>query len=282
MNGHSFLGLESTGSPLHWTLRVEPGHCSGRSSLFGGVGIAAGVAALEAASGRNCIWTTGQFLTFAGPGDLIEIEVDLSVVGNQVTQGQAILRVSERKILVVSAALGDRTFPHSGQFSAMPDVTPPLLARQRIRLDQDESLSGRVEQRPVKFRPWETLDGTTPGDGNTQVWVRVPEYSGTLDAAMLSILGDFMFLGTGQALGIAGGGSSLDNTMRFGRLVQTEWVLLDIHIQVAERGFAHGSVNMYAEDGTLLAVAGQSCVLRFWENPKDRSLEPVEQQENQP
>ena len=151
----------------------------------------------------------------------------------------------------------------------------------RIRLDQDETLSGRVEQRPVKFRPWETLDGTVSGDGNTSVWVRVPEYVGTLDAAMLSILGDFMFLGTGQALGIAGGGSSLDNTMRFGRMVPTEWVLLDIHIQVAERGFAHGSVNMYAEDGTLLAVAGQSCVVRFWDNPKDRSLEPVEHQENQ-
>jgi hypothetical protein len=164
----------------------------------------------------------------------------------------------------------------------MPDVPPPSKARQRIRLDQDESLSGRVEQRPVKFRPWETLDGTVPGDGNTLVWVRVPEFVGELDNAMLSILGDFMFLGTGQALGIAGGGSSLDNTMRFGRLVPTEWVLLDINLQLAARGFGHGSVNMYAEDGTLLAVAGQSCALRFWDNPKDRSLEPVEHQENQP
>ena len=58
----------------------------------------------------------------------------------------------------------------------------------------------------------------------------------------------------GQALGIAGGGSSLDNTMRFGRLVPTEWVLLDMHIQLAQRGFGHGSVNLFAEDGTLLAV----------------------------
>ena len=281
MDGRSFLGLKSTESPTRWVLPVTPGLCSGRSSLFGGVGIAAGVAALEAASGRSCIWTTGQFLTFTGPGDTVEIDVDLSVVGNQVTQGQAVLRVGDRRVLVVSAALGDRNFPHAGQFVAMPPVPRPSESRMRIRLDQDETLSGRVEQRPVKFRPWETLDGTVPGDGNTSVWVRVPEYVGTLDAAMLSILGDFMFLGTGQALGIAGGGSSLDNTMRFGRMVPTEWVLLDIHIQVAERGFAHGSVNMYAEDGTLLAVAGQSCVVRFWDNPKDRSLEPVEHQENQ-
>lgn len=148
---------------------------------------------------------------------------EFSVVGNQVTQGQAVLRVGDRRILVVSAALGDRCFPHSGQFVAMPSVPRPSESRVRIRLDQDESLSGRVEQRPVKFRPWETL----------------------------------------------------------GRTVPTEWVLLDIHIQVAERGFAHGSVNMYAEDGTLLAVAGQSCVVRFWDNPQDRSLEPVEHQENQ-
>jgi acyl-CoA thioesterase len=181
----------------------------------------------------------------------------------------------------VLAALGDRSFPHHGQFVQMPDAPAPGSCGFRIALDHDDSLSARVEQRPVRFRPWETLDGTPSSDGNATVWVRIPEFAGDHDAATLSILGDFMFLGMGQALGIAGGGSSLDNTMRFGRLVPTEWVLLDIRIHLAERGFGHGSVNLFAEDGTLLAVAGQSCALRFWDNPKERSLEPVEHQENQ-
>ena len=50
------------------------------------------------------------------------------------------------------------------------------------------------------------------------------------------------------------------------RLVPTEWVLLDIRVHVVERGFGHGLVHMFAEDGTLLATASQSCIVRFWED----------------
>ena len=194
------------------------------------------------------------------------------MVGNLVTQGRATLRVGERVVLVVLAALGDRSFPHSGQFVALPDAPRPEDCGWRIALDHDEALSSRVDQRPVKFRPWETLDGTAAGDGNSSVWVRVPDFVGDYDAAMLSILGDFLFLGMGQALGIAGGGSSLDNTMRFGRLVPTEWVLLDIRVHAVERGFGHGLVHMFAEDGTLLATASQSCIVRFWKGEEPATV----------
>jgi acyl-CoA thioesterase len=33
-----------------------------------------------------------------------------------------------------------------------------------------------------------------------------------------------------------------------------------------ERGFGHGLVHMFAEDGTLLATASQSCIVRFWKD----------------
>jgi acyl-CoA thioesterase len=77
-----------------------------------------------------------------------------------------------------------------------------------------------------------------------------------------------------QALGIRGGGNSLDNTLRVVRLVPTEWVLLDIRIHAIDRGFAHGLVHMYAEDGTLMATASQSCIVRFWKDevPKDKEV----------
>ena len=64
--------------------------------------------------------------------------------------------------------------------------------------------------------------------------------------------------------GIQGGGNSLDNTLRIARLVPTEWVLLDIRVHAVERGFGHGLVHMFAEDGTLLATASQSCIVRYW------------------
>jgi hypothetical protein len=35
-------------------------------------------------------------------------------------------------------------------------------------------------------------------------------------------------------------------------------------VHAVERGFGHGLVHMYAEDGTLLATASQSCIVRLW------------------
>jgi len=85
-----------------------------------------------------------------------------------------------------------------------------------------------------------------------------------VDATALGILGDFVPMAIGQALGLAAGGNSLDNTIRIVKLVPTKWVLLDIQIDAVARGFGHGRVNMFAEDGTLMATASQSCKARKW------------------
>jgi acyl-CoA thioesterase len=82
------------------------------------------------------------------------------------------------------------------------------------------------------------------------------------------MFGDFVPLGVGQALGVLGGGNSLDNTLRIVQLVPTKWVLVDIMIHAVERGFGHGSLKMYAEDGSLLAVASQTCIARLWKDRK--------------
>ena len=82
------------------------------------------------------------------------------------------------------------------------------------------------------------------------------------------MLGDFVPMGVGQALGVRGGGNSLDNTLRIVKLVPTDWVLLDIQAHAVERGFGHGLVHMFAEDGTLLATASQSCIMRYWRRPE--------------
>ena len=79
-----------------------------------------------------------------------------------------------------------------------------------------------------------------------------PEVLDGVDGAALAVLGDFVPMGVGQALGVRGGGNSLDNTLRIVDLVPTDWVLMDIRIHAVERGFGHGLVHMFAEDGTLL------------------------------
>ena len=71
--------------------------------------------------------------------------------------------------------------------------------------------------------------------------------------------------GGGSGDGCSGNtcGNSLDNTLRVCRMVPTEWVLMDIRVHAVERGFGHGLVHMFAEDGTLLATASQSVIVRL-------------------
>ncbi len=70
-----------------------------------------------------------------------------------------------------------------------------------------------------------------------------------------------MPFGIWQALGWWVPSNSLDNTIRVQRLVPTEWVLCDVRVDGVHGGFGHGSVYLWAEDGTLLATASQSAVL---------------------
>ena len=155
----------------------------------------------------------------------------------------------------------------------MPDVPAPLDCSRRVYVDTQGTIDTRWEQRLAKFRDWEGMDGRVQGDGRTILWSRLPEVIDGVDTAALAILGDFVPMGVGQALGIQGGGNSLDNTLRIGRLVPTEWVLLDIEVHMVERGFGHGLVRMFAEDGTLMAVASQSCILRLWDRSTDRTID---------
>jgi acyl-CoA thioesterase len=276
MDSRAFLGLEPTHNPFRWVLPVVPGLCTPGEFLFGGGGLGAAIAALEGTSGRHCVWSAAQYLSYARPGEVMDIDVTIAVHGHQITQARAVCHVGNREILTVNAALGDRPFAYAGQFEQMPDVAPPEGCPRRLRGDQRGTIIERLEQRLVKFRDWELLDGTTRGDGHTIVWSRIPEVIEGTDAASLAILGDFVPMGVGQALGFQGGGNSLDNTLRIGRLVPTEWVLLDISVHMAERGFGHGSVHMYAQDGTLMAVASQSCILRIWNRADEAPLRTTE------
>jgi acyl-CoA thioesterase len=68
-------------------------------------------------------------------------------------------------------------------------------------------------------------------------------------------------------LGRRASSNSLDNTLRMVRPSDahpTEWVLADVRVQAVADGFGHGVVHLWAEDGTLLATASQSAVVRNW------------------
>jgi acyl-CoA thioesterase len=74
---------------------------------------------------------------------------------------------------------------------------------------------------------------------------------------------------------MAGGGYSLDNSLRFGTLPDdVEWVLLELRGQMATGSHGHGSVSVWTEEGTLVAVGGQSANMRFSFGSTDASGPP--------
>lgn len=264
MDSRSFLGLQQSHNPYRWSLEVTHGLSTMGGFLFGGCGLGAAISAMEGTSGRQTIWSTAQYLSYAKPGEVLDIDVTVAVEGHQMTQARAVCHVGNREILTVNAALGSRPLAMSGQWETMPPVPPPAECEPRMhRLPVDNTINDRLEQRLVKGRDLDQLDGVH-GDGQTLMWVRIPDVIEGVDAAALAVLGDFVPMGVGQALGVRGGGNSLDNTLRVVHLVPTEWVLLDIRVHAVERGFGHGLAHMFAEDGTLLATASQSCIVRFW------------------
>lgn len=272
MDSRAFLDLRPSHNPYRWSLPVTQSLSTWGGFLFGGCGLGAAISAMEQTSGRECVWATGQYLSYARPGEVVDIDVTLAVQGRQITQARAVCHVGNREILTVNAALGFRDIEMAGQWEQMPDVSAPDQCEIReYRPPADGTINERLEQRMVKGRSLESLDGTH-GDGRTQLWARIPGVIDGVDVPTLAILGDFVPMAVGQALGVRGGGNSLDNTLRVAKLVPTEWVLLDIRVQAVERGFGHGLVHMFAQDGTLLATASQSCIVRLWKGEEQQRL----------
>jgi len=270
MDSRSFLGLEPTHNRFRWKLPVTKKISVSSGFLFGGCGLAAAISAMEGTSGRECVWATSQYLSYANPGEVVDIDVTIAVEGHAITQARAVCHVADREILTVNAALGDRDIPEQGQWETMPDGLPaPMsLPSRPTAAESVGTITEKLDQRMVKGVEWAELAldvaDATQGDGQTLMWARIPDVIANVDATTLAILGDFVPMGVGQALGRRGGGNSLDNTLRVCRMVPTDWVLMDIRVHAVERGFGHGLVHMFAEDGTLLATASQSVIARFW------------------
>jgi acyl-CoA thioesterase len=185
------------------------------------------------------------------------------VSGKQVTQARAVGHVGDREILTVNAALGHRSLEASGQWATPPSVPRPEDCPRRIpRSEGTDSIMERLDVRLADARPLGDLPGPPQPDGRCALWARIPEVL-EMSAATLGILGDYVPFGIGQALGAHAGGNSLDNTLRVARLVPTDWVLLDVRIEAITNGFGHGLVHLWAQDGTLLATASQSTIVRY-------------------
>jgi acyl-CoA thioesterase len=195
---------------------------------------------------------------------MLDIDVTLAARGRSITQGRVVGHVADAEILTVNAALGSRDLDVEGSWVERPQVPAPEDCEMRgPRFPGTESIMDRIDVRLADARAWSDIDGNPSPTGRSMLWARMPDLLDLSSGASLAILGDYVPFGIGQALGRAGGGSSLDNTLRVYRLVPTEWVLLDIRIHAVAHGFGHGVVHLWSEDGTLLATASQSTIVRL-------------------
>lgn len=64
------------------------------------------------------------------------------------------------------------------------------------------------------------------------------------------------------ALGVAPGGTSLDNTIRVVDPNPTEWVLIETEADGFHRSVGHSTARLWSEDGRLLGLGQQSAILR--------------------
>jgi acyl-CoA thioesterase len=257
-----FLGLKPTHNPHRWILPVTDAVSTPGNFLFGGCGLAAAISAMEQTCGRPTVWATAQYLSYARPPSIMDLDVIVPVSGKSSTQARVIAHVGDTEILTVNAALGARSMEIEGQWVTQPEVARPEDCDPVPRWSKKEGfIDSRVEFRVARGR-WGMHDDGEQGDGRSMLWARMPE-GVQMTAPMLAVIADWMPSGLSGATGRRAGGNSLDNTIRIHQIRPTEWVLCDIQVHAVHAGYGHGRMHLWAEDGTLLATASQSVIMRI-------------------
>ncbi len=261
---NQFFALRGSHNPHRWNLPLSPAICVGpRDSLFmyGGVGLAAAIEALERTCERPVVWATAQYLSFARPPSVLDLDVRIFYKGRHTTQARVAGHVGESEIITVNAALGERPGGVSHQWARMPETPGPDNCEPvQLWADHGDNLNRRLELRMPRGAL--RRDGVPSPDGRMALWARTVEpYEMT--SSLLAIFADYVPSAIGPALGEANAGaSSLDNTLRIRKVVPTRWVFCDIVVEGMHAGFAHGDMRLFSEDGELMATASQSMVVR--------------------
>lgn len=230
--------------------------------LFGGTGLATAVAMFEATTGRAAVWATVQFVGSADVGERFNCRVEVLAAGHRTSQVRLDAFVGGR---LVFTALGstaqDRSDGLTAQLSTMPEVSsaedsPPFDLGFELPPSDD------VNQGPFATAEYRQAQGRS---AERLVWARLRH--APIATASVGYLADFVPNAVLRAAGHKGGGTSLDNSIRFGPATppDTEWVLLENDPYFVDHGFVHGAARVWSPAGVLLAVASQSAAARLFE-----------------
>ncbi|CAB4847275.1 MAG: acyl-CoA thioesterase [Actinobacteria bacterium] len=262
MSNTELFRLDPTDEPTRFTWEPSPYLLTPGSTLQGGAVLGAAAAALSTVTGRPLLWATAQYLSYAVGTERCTLDVTVEVAGHNTTQARCVVTRDGHEIVTTHAALGGRTVEHSGVWAVMPGVpSPDACPSYGVFVPSDDDFSGLIDIRLARGRTPLELDGT-PGDGWWAAWFRVGSGMHPMGVGELAVISDFAPMAIAEALGLAYTGNSLDNTIRMGHTVPTEWVLLSVHVNHIVNGFGHVNADLWAQDRTLLAQGSQSAVVR--------------------
>jgi acyl-CoA thioesterase len=113
------------------------------------------------------------------------------------------------------------------------------------------------------MRAAEVLDHPDAGPGRICMWLRRKDRE-AVSPALAAFMADMVPMSVALACGAMAGGTSLDNSIRIGTFVETEWILLDLRPHLAAGDYGHGSAHIWSEGGHLMATASQTAsMIRF-------------------
>jgi acyl-CoA thioesterase len=221
---------------------------------------------MEAETARDAVWTTVQFVGSADVGERVECHVEVLASGRRTSQLRLTATVGDRTVLAAMGSTGvHRQGPIEAQIGTMPDVPSPE--------DADE-WGHRWNEAAVADVGWHLLTEMRQvelDDKRFAIWSRMRDQIQSL--ATIVFLAYMVPSSVARAAGYMGGGTSLDNAMRFGRFTETDWVLLDFDPWLAAGGYLHGGARVWGEDGTLLGYANQTASARVWRGESPPWLE---------
>ena len=257
------IGLEPQGEGGDYRFVLTPHLCRPDGALFGGAALAATCAAMELATGRPSLWATVQFVASASVGEELDCRVERLAAGKYIDQAR--LTASSRGRLVFTAIGSTATRRDdgvSGSALRMPAVAPPdesaPFGGRRSWSENGEVGHHRVSE--VREAVGEVGEGGGDRAGRLLMWARLTGESATT-AAKLGFLADMVPVAVCRGAGVSGAGTSLDNSLRVGQLVDTEWVLTELEGHTAAGGYGHGLVHLWSPDGVLMATGSQTAKL---------------------
>ena len=287
-----FLGLRADDEEGHFHFTVANHLSRPDARLYGGTAIAVSIAAAEERTKRPVLWMTTQFVATAAQDSEIAVLAEVLAPGKRTNQVR--ITGTDADGVAVFASLGatghHREGGMTGEFERMPKVVSPDEADPDSHPFAAMAKAAGVE-RPssgpsgapgssfprdtgfasvVEMRSAEVLDHPDPGPGRICMWLRRRD-RGPITPASAAFMADMVPVSVAMATGAMAGGTSLDNSIRIGTFVETEWILLDLRPHLAAGDYGHGSAHIWSEGGHLMATASQTASMMRFPHPPPAS-----------